>query len=176
MKNIREAYKKFGVDAFYKENGNNYINPHIDVVRQLTKYAEDNYDIKTNILDLCCGSGEVTLALSNKLNIIGNDPYTRDNYIKNTGRKCLQFSFDDIQAGLLKDNFDTVFCSFALHLCEQSKLQQVLWQLSLVCEKLIIITPHKRPDCNGISFRLIDEVKEGKCKLRLYTSKNKGDN
>lgn len=176
MKNIREAYQTFGVETFYKENGYSYINPHVDIVRKLTRYAENNYDIGTNILDLCCGSGEVTSALSNKLNIIGNDPYTRDNYIKQTGRECLSFTFDDIQSGKLKSTFDTVFCSFALHLCEQSKLQQVLWQLSLICKKLIIITPHKRPNCSGISFRLVDEIKECKCTLKLYASKNKGDN
>jgi hypothetical protein len=36
-------------------------------------------------------------------------------------------------------------CSFALHLCEKSRLPAVSQQLSLGGDSLLIITPHKRP-------------------------------
>jgi len=55
-------------------------------------------------------------------------------------------SFEDVAAGALSGRkYSLVVCSFALHLCEPSRLPAVAYQLSLVAPALLILTPHKRP-------------------------------
>jgi ubiquinone/menaquinone biosynthesis C-methylase UbiE len=46
------------------------------------------------ILDLCCGSGEVTMALK-KCEVIGVDLYTTNAYYNRTGKKPIPLSFKD---------------------------------------------------------------------------------
>lgn len=187
---VRLGYEKYGVDEYYITHRDTYKNPMSDIVAELVKYGELNWGYGKRVLDLCCGSGEVTLSLCgvkessglretgglrelDGLEILGFDPYTCALYEKNTNKKCLKGSFDDIISGRLGVyRFDTIICSFALHLCEESKLDSLLWQLSLICANLVIITPHKRPDCNGIAFELVDSYKKDRVTIRLYHSKN----
>ena len=82
MDAIRNMYKNIGVDNFYKVYGNTYENPHKEIINHLLK----DVNIKGSILDLCCGSGEVTKNFSDK-DIIGCDPYTYKLYEKNTNKK-----------------------------------------------------------------------------------------
>ena len=63
MDAIINEYKKHGVDAFYRIHGHDYENPHIDIVENLLKSAKEEWNINGDILDLCCGSGEVSHAL-----------------------------------------------------------------------------------------------------------------
>ena len=121
MEAIRNMYAQMGVDNFYKEHGNEYKNPHTEIINQLLSKV----DVGDKILDLCCGSGEVTKNFLNK-DIIGCDPYTFNLYQKETGKPVLTFSFKDIATGALADyQFDTIICSFAMHLCEPSMLNLV---------------------------------------------------
>lgn len=105
----------------------------------------------SHVLDLCAGSGEVTLALLSCCSdaprrITACDPYTHAAYEARTSRPCERWSFDDIAAGALAGrSFSLVVCSFALHLCEPSRLPGVCWQLSQVSRDLLVLTPHKRP-------------------------------
>lgn len=175
MKSIRKYYEIYGVKKYYENFAKQYKNPKENIVNKLVKESLSKWNLGKKFLDLCCGSGEITRAITqscDKYSIIGLDPYTSKLYKKNTGKECLIKDFDDILKHGIQDYFDTIFCSFALHLCEESKLKCVLWQLSLVCDNLVIITPHKRPDCDGISFELIDSMKEEDCTIKLYKSKN----
>ena len=81
MEAIRNMYAQMGVDNFYKEHGNEYKNPHTEIINQLLSKV----DVGDKILDLCCGSGEVTKNFLNK-DIIGCDPYTFNLYQKE--RRC----------------------------------------------------------------------------------------
>jgi len=58
FKSSRTSY----VRNFYIENGSNYINPH-DGKFDHTCINEFNLDKTSKILDLACGSGEITMDL-----------------------------------------------------------------------------------------------------------------
>lgn len=173
MKSIRDGYLELGVDEYYKLHKNDYENPHKIIIQNLLDYAKKNWNIGNNLLDLCCGSGEVTISFLD-YNIVGCDPYTFELYEKNTNKKCYNKTFQDIVENGLDNNYDTILCSFAMHLCEESMLPILLYQLGLKAKQLIIITPHKRPNCNGIyGWELVDKIKENKVSMILY--KQKGD-
>ena len=164
MDAIRNMYSELGVDEFYKEYGNEYTNPHADIIKKLLT----GIDAGDYILDLCCGSGEVTRCFPDK-HIIGCDPYTHELYKKLTNREVLTFSFKDIALGALAEySFDTVICSFALHLCEESMLNPVLFQLAMITRKLIILTPHKRPYIKNY-WKLENELIIDRVRLREYS-------
>lgn len=164
MDAIRNMYSELGVDEFYKEYGNEYTNPHADIIKKLLT----DIDAGDYILDLCCGSGEVTRCFPDK-HIIGCDPYTHELYKKLTNREVLTFSFKDIALGALAEySFDTVICSFALHLCEESMLNSVLFQLAMIARKLIILTPHKRPYIKNY-WKLENELIIDRVRLREYS-------
>lgn len=163
MDAIRNMYKNIGVDNFYKVYGNTYENPHKEIINHLLK----DVNIKGSILDLCCGSGEVTKNFLDK-DIIGCDPYTYNLYEKNTNKKCLNYDFKDIAKGSLDSyKFNNIICSFALHLCEESMLNLILYQLACISERLIIITPHKKPEIKNYWY-LEKETIYKKVRLREY--------
>ena len=67
----------------------------------------------------------------------------------------------------------TLFVFYNVYLCEQSILPDVLWNLSLISDKLIILSPNNKPIINEENgWILIDSFKEGKCKTRIFNSKN----
>lgn len=164
---IRDKYIEYGVDSFYKQYKDEYQNPHKQIIQNLLSYAKSNWNLGNNLLDLCCGSGEVTEMFLDK-NIVGNDPYTFELYMKNTNKQCYTKSFKNIVENGLENKYDTIICSFAMHLCEESMLPTLLWRLSEKCNQLIIITPHKRPDCNMLGWNLVDSKKENKVTMKLY--------
>lgn len=169
MKSIRSGYEDLGIDKYYENNKDTYENPHKEVVQSLLKFAKNNWNLGNNLLDLCCGSGEVTKVFLDS-NIVGSDPYTYNLYHKNTNRKCFKQTFKDIVCNGLVGSYDTVICSFAMHLCEESMLPTLLWQISQKTDKLLILTPHKRPNCNNISgWKTERIIKEKKVTMTLYT-------
>ena len=189
---IRGAYQTHGsATAYYEQQGAAYRNPHEAVVRQalqmaLTRRWQHMVDT-TRILDLACGSGEVTLAVRDILSlsspsICGMDPYTHAAYQARTGQEALQLSFEDIQEGRLEELqessgkqplFTLTICSFALHLVDKSRLPVVMYQLSRVTSALMILTPHKRPQlCPSWGWMLHDEFMHERVRVRLYFSTN----
>ncbi|KAF5837377.1 hypothetical protein DUNSADRAFT_4481 [Dunaliella salina] len=76
------------------------------------------------------------------------DPFTGAAYLARTGRQAQAYSFEDVGSGLLLDegrSYHLCICSYAMHCCDDSFLYSTLQQLSLVCEALVIISPHKQP-------------------------------
>jgi hypothetical protein len=69
--------------------------------------------------------------------------------------------------------FDTIVCSYALHLAEESILPDLFWNLSLISKFLIIISPNNKPTLKkGNGWELERYFKEGKSKCRIYYSNN----
>lgn len=175
-KSIRAGYEELGIEGYYKKHCEDYSNPHINDIKHLIKASGCLDYIGKDILDLCCGGGEITNILEKyslksglyNFNIEGLDPYTAPAYKKNTGKECLVYNFKDIVQGALQNKkYHTIICSYAMHLCEESMLNNLLYQLSLIANTLIIITPHKRPEIKN----WWKEVKSFKYKgitLRIY--------
>ena len=111
----------------------------------------------------------------------GCDPYTFEAFEKRMGFKCLQYNFIDITNGSLLEyceknkinKFSLIVCSYALHLCDKDKLQMVVYFLSLCCQYLLILTPHKRPQINHTwGFQLLHENVINRVRIRYYQSTN----
>lgn len=170
FESIRSKYQQYGVDKYYQYHSNEYKNPHIKQIQ----YSLDKIKVDlSSVLDLSCGGGEVTSYLVKKgyNNIIGSDPYTCDLYKKNTNKKCLKLSFDDILSGKLDKKFSTIICSFALHLCKESKINTLLYQLSSICDYLVVISPNKKPNIDKSYFELVENFEIERVKTRVYKSK-----
>ena len=168
MDSIRNGYEELGVDNFYVIHKNDYKNPHEQIIDQLLVFAKNNWNLGDNLLDLCCGSGEVSRIFYDK-NIEGIDPYTFQLYEELTKRPCKNLSFKDIVEKGLDSKYDTIICSFAMHLCEESMLPMLLWRLGEVSNKLLILTPHKRPNCDGIyGWKKVKTLKIEKVSMILY--------
>lgn len=146
---IRQAYVDHpeGAAGYYAERGADYRNPHEAGVREVVQGFAPRFP-EGRILDLACGSGEVTLALRDigiaADRIDGADPHTGAAYLARTGQPALPWSFDDLAPGLPR-TYGTVVCSFALHLCERSRLPAVVVALAQAAETLLVVSPHKRP-------------------------------
>ena len=120
MENIRKEYETHGVEGYYERFGHEYENPHEFAIRLLLRRALDVWDIDTQkVLDLACGSGEVTLALQELgcEDIAGIDPFTHEAYLARTGRPAERLTFEEVAAGALAGRrYGLVVSSFALHL------------------------------------------------------------
>lgn len=178
LKAIRNSYADMGVDAFYRNNGDTYQNPHYDYIKQLLVQNESRIGYKS-ILDFCCGSGEVSQVLHEmgyKLST-GCDPYTQKAYSLRMEKPCLGHSFEDIVQGKLSTKqYSSVISSFAMHLCPAKQLYPLVQELFKCTKQLVIITPHKRPaldELDGVSLVFEDFVltERGK-KVRLMSYKS----
>ena len=145
---IRSKYEGLGVDEYYRTHGSTYLNPHQNQVKALLEQTQGRLNYHS-VLDLCCGSGEVSLALVDLGYALpqGCDPFTQEAYLRSTGTSCLPFNFEEIAQGALNTyRYETIICSFALHLCPISLLYPTLYALFQSAPHLVIISPHKRPN------------------------------
>jgi len=146
---IRAEYVRHGALGYYERFGAQYRNPHELAVRRAIHAAVAAWDLDlTRVLDLACGSGEVTLALRElgAQAIDGLDPYTGYAYQARTGQAAESVSFEAIAGGALDGRrYSLVACSYALHLLDVSRLPRLAYQLSRVASALVVFTPHKRP-------------------------------
>jgi SAM-dependent methyltransferase len=170
---IRAAYEQYGVEGFYQRFGGSYRNPHERVIRATLGAAVARWDLPLDrVLDLACGSGEVTLALRELGGgvIDGIDPYTYQAYAERTGQEAEPITFEQIAAGALAGrSYGTLVCSFALHLVALSRLPALITQLSLIGTALLVLTPHKRPLLRPEwGWRCIDELMIERVRARYY--------
>jgi len=175
FEHIRNKYSELGVDNYYLNHGDNYKNPHYSYVKTIINkiISIDIVDL-SYCLDMSCGNGEVTKILldNNISNIEATDPYLCKNYNKNFNFNCIEYSFDDIFNNKLKDKkYSTIFCSYALHLSNKSKLPYISWNLSLISEYIVIISPNNNTNLNN-GWKLIYTDKVGKSKCKIYKSIN----
>jgi hypothetical protein len=168
-----------GAQGWYREAGASYRNPHSAAVASTVDLAVHRWPSlfasPSSVLDFCCGSGEVTRALIDSgvepLRISSSDPFTGLAFTAACPERTLigEWTFADVEQGALGGFYwTTVICSYAFHLCEQSRLAAVCTQLALVAEHLVIITPHKRPELSADwGFALVDEHRDTKLRVRL---------
>ena len=136
-----------GVESFYKNNGDTYQNPHYRYIKKLLLQNEARIDYR-NILDFCCGSGEVSQVIDEIgfKNSTGCDPYTQKAYSLRMKKPCLGYSFEEVIKGKLpKKHYSSIICSFAMHLCDEKQLYPLTQRLFDCTKQIVIITPHKRP-------------------------------
>lgn len=174
---VRDNYAAHpdGAEGWYRDNGSSYRNPHEDSIVDVLGLAVSWWPTVFNakVLDLCCGSGEVTLGLLAAglpiERITACDPYTSEAFLLRVGRACEPHSFADIANGALGDRqFSGVVCSYALHLCEPSWLAPVCLALAAVSPALVIITPHKRPEIpESYGWQLADDHRDMSLRVRL---------
>lgn len=178
VQSIRKGYEDYSVTGFYEQFGDNYHNPHEPAIHKSIQLTIQQWSVNLdNVLDLACGSGEVTVAL-NRLgyhNIDGIDPYTDKAYFNRTGKRAETYRFEDISSGVLSDRcYRLIICSFALHLLSESRLPLVAYQLSAIADSLLIITPHKRPNLKPEwGWSLQAEMVVERVRSRLYRSQFK---
>lgn len=156
-KAIRNQYSKLGVDDYYRKHGAEYVNPHFPYIQKLLLQNQERIDYE-RVFDFCCGGGEVTSVLQalGFSGMTGSDPYTQKAFLKNTGLKAMDFSFDDIIRGKLSGSWSSIICSFAMHLCPEGQLFPLVYQLFQHSPQLIIITPHKRPQLERLDGVQLD--------------------
>lgn len=169
-KAIRTNYEEMGVEDYYLKFGNDYVNPHKKRLEFIPTLLKELWRVNIgHSLDLCAGSGEITSLMDCNE---GCDPYTHESYRKRTGKPCMRFSFDDIFEGKLKKEYKTIFCSYALHLADKSKLPQIIYQLSCICENFIVISPTRKPHIKEEwGMTLENEAYMEGVRLRLYKTK-----
>ena len=170
---VRKEYEKRGVRGFYEQFGESYHNPHEAAIRSALHAGLTHWQVDlSRVLDLACGSGEVTLVLQELgcTSIDGIDPYTAEAYRARMGRQAEPFTFEQIAEGVLEGRrYSLIVCSFALHLLPASRLPVVAYQLQRIAPALIILTPHKRPQLREAwGWRLEDEIMADRVRARLY--------
>jgi SAM-dependent methyltransferase len=170
---IRPQYERHGVEGYYAEFGASYSNPHEPHIRRLLERLIPEWHLDlSSVLDLACGSGEVTTTvLEHGGTVTGIDPFTFEAYRARTGLEAERWSFEEIADGALEGRrFGLIVCSFALHLVEVSRLPMVVFQLAQIAEALLILTPHKRPNLKpDWGWHLEAEILEARVRARLYS-------
>lgn len=147
---IRSKYEKYGAKQYYSNFGAEYRNPHEPVIREALQQAVNRWKLDlSRALDLACGSGEATLALRELgcTRIDAADPHTGEAFFERTGQAAEPISFEMICDGaLFGRHYSLIVCSFAMHLVDKSRLPALLAQLAMISNRLLILTPHKRPE------------------------------
>lgn len=171
MEAIRTQYAQVGVETYYETNADTYTNPHEPIITELIQESTEIVDYGNAVLDLCCGNGLATKVLEQKVkHIVGNDPYMYQQYTEQTNQFCYKYDFKQLSQACPINNVDTVICSFALHLCDESLLPNVLYNLSLIANTLVVITPNKKPTIN-MFWELQNEIVKERVRLRIYKTK-----
>jgi hypothetical protein len=85
-----------------------------------------------------------------------------------------RFTFEQIADGALSGRqYSLIVCSFAMHLCERSRLPALALQVSLIAPNLLIFTPHKRPIIRPEwGWMLQGEFVLQRIRARMYNSSN----
>ena len=174
---IRTEYDRHGAEQFYAQQGKHYRNPHEPQLVATFAHALERWPVNLkDVLDLAAGSGEITLALGagGATKVTGIDPYTFDAYEFRTDQAAERLSFEQIADGALAGRrYSLVVCSFAMHLCERSRLPGLCLQLSMISPALLIFTPHKRPVIRDEwGWALAGEFVVQRIRARLYNSTN----
>ena len=170
---IRDEYLKSSPSDYYSKNAINYKNPHSERVIKALDFIIGKIDIG-NFLDLGCGNGLVSEYLLSKGldQFKGCDPYFYKIFSDKLKKECYNLSFEDISKNGIKDKFKTIICSYSIHLCDKSYLNNLLYNLSIISENLVIISPSKFPIINENYFKLNYKNIIDRTHIRIFKSNN----
>lgn len=170
FESIRSEYQKHGVKDYYTKHSNDYKNPHSDKIEKCLDWCLSKIDIGY-FLDLGCGDGVVSQYLRGKniLKFDGCDPHFKNIYQSKLNHTCYDLSFEDISKFGLEKKYDTIICSYSLHLCPKSYFNQLLYQLSISCDNLVIISPSKYPIINDY-FNIVETNIIDRCHVRIFST------
>jgi SAM-dependent methyltransferase len=171
---VTPGYAANGVVGFYEQHGATYRNPHEDQIRAALRRAAGLWNLDLgHVLDLACGSGEATLELRalGATAVTAIDPYTQLAFAERTGSTAAPLTFADVASGALEgDRFSLVVCSYAMHLCEPSRLAGLCLALAQVAPAMLILSPHKRPVIkSGWGWSAAEQIIDQRVHARLYT-------
>jgi len=176
FESIRNQYSEMGaahigIDAYYATKKQDYKNPHLSNIEHCLQEIIDKINIGS-FLDLGCGNGEVSTFLSKVgfEDFRACDPHFDEIYKNNTGHECDKLSFQDISKNGLDMKFDTIICSYALHLCPASYMNNLLYNLSISCKHLIVISPSKYPIVPNDYFEMIEYFRYKGTHCRIFKS------
>jgi SAM-dependent methyltransferase len=177
---VRAGYVQHGVAAYYQQSGAAYRNPHEPIIRAILAHVADAWALDLRaVLDLACGSGEVTLAWRDlpDAHIVGMDPYTGAAYRARTGQDAEPFTFEQIAGGALHGRrYTLIACSFALHLVAESRLPALCYQFAQIAPRLLIVSPHKRPPIQPAwGWTLMETYTHERVHARLYAAQPRVD-
>lgn len=106
---IRNKYEKLGVENYYRQQGQDYENPHFLQIEKIIIQNESRIDYSA-ILDFCCGSGEVSEIIRQLgyTNTTASDPFTQEAYKKRFGEACLSWSFEEVIQGKMEGDYSAI--------------------------------------------------------------------
>lgn len=159
---IRSKYESLGVDLYYSNLGKDYQNPHSEYALSCFEDIWNSYILKNldtvnststfRVLDFACGDGLISKYLkssylnllnSNSLIINGCDKYLDERYEFETGLNCFPYSFEDVaNFSHTLPKYDLIVISYAIDLVKESYLDNFLYSLSQLTNKLLIIRPN----------------------------------
>lgn len=170
MSTIFDNYKQYGIDVYYQNFSDKYSNPHYQDIISCLQLI--NFNSSHNFLDLFCGDGIITsyLLTKNCKNILGCDKYMDNIYKEKCGKKCFNFSFEDIALNynIFNQKFDTIIISYAFDLVPNYFKSMIIIHLSMICENLILLRPNKHLIKKNNLFKLHKIFSVGKTSLTWY--------
>ena len=131
FKNLADKnYESYKHNSYIFKKGTEH---HREFIRSLIK------NLKTkNVLDIGCGSGDVTGPLTNEIEVYGVDPvYKSCELAKKKGLKTINSTFADFK---LERAFDSILVCEVLTLIDDTKKFLKLCNLNLVSEGSLIIS------------------------------------
>lgn len=169
---IRSEYEKSSPEEYYKTKSNDYENPHKDRVIKCLDFLINKIEIGT-FLDLAAGDGVVSEYLNKRgfLDFKAYDPYFYEILTSKFGGENVEkISFQDIAKDGIIDNFDTIICSYALHLCDKSYLHNLIWNISNSCKYFVTISPSKYPILDYSFLKIIENEVIERTHIKIYKS------
>lgn len=170
MLKIHSEYKTHGVENFYKKYSDIYSNPHEEKIAIIYKKYISNLIKKSDtILDIACGDGLISrlvLKYNGNNKVEGIDPFFTNKYVN------YKMDFKDIICGKINKFYNISICSYAFHLIQKNMIYDFLTQLSLCCDKFIIISPSKKINISHPFWNNIKMVREDKITLIIMERKN----
>lgn len=126
---------------YYQECSHMYANPHADGIRRLL--GELAPSLSGNVLDLGCGDGLATKALSQanpSLRFMGVDRSIAmcQRYKSETGATAYQGTFVD-----RLPSSDAIIACYSLHLASPMENALIWWQLRQATSRVIVLSPFR---------------------------------
>lgn len=170
MQAIRQQYDSYGIDQYYQNHSDNYLNPHTESVIECINVLYEENRHRT-VFDFACGDGLISKWIGTRSTVIGCDAYMHKRYKQETNNPCYNLSFNDFINfdNKITDMFDLSAISYAIDLIPNDICPMVLYRLALISKELIVIRPNNHI-ISSPYWELVDYIRKDKSKATLYKS------